>query len=752
MSPQSSLLSWRLRRPGTGATVIRTVMRTVGLALVAALAVAPSPGAAAAPARVGAAKTAALSVTAGPALTPSFDPAIVDYTSVCSAALPVSVAVSAPAGTTVAVDGNLPQSGSFTVAVTRDVGQSFSFVALKGTASTTYHVRCLPADFPPISVQRTGATQAGSYLVSPFITTSGQPPAPPISDQYVAIVDTHGVPVWWKRVTDLVPAGFPATDFDLLANGDLAFTYGGQGGGPISNGGAVEIDLAGHVVRALNTVGVPEDGHELQLLPDGNYLLDAYPIRTNVDLSAIGGSTTATMEDAEIQEVTPSGALVWSWDASAHIPATEMDSSLWPQLAASSQADLYHFNSASVDPANGNIVLSLRHANAIYEFNPKTGAIVWKVGGTPRPESLTMAGDALGGPVGQHFARLTAGGMLSLFDNGSQGPPTGRAPWALRYRLNTAARTATFVDQVTDPAATTSGCCGSATKLTGGDWVISWGLNDRVTETTAAGVPVLTMTFGGDLTTYRAIPVSAKTLTPDTLRAAMDAQHPVPTVSVGSVDLNSGNVGPARFALFPVTLSVPASVPVTVQFGVVPFGAPGAIASSTGTVTFPAGSTTQYAWTQVSPAPAGNPAEAFAVGLFNPTAGYQIGGGGGGLVLPQDNSPVPELAVGDAMIWNTRSGPDPLVLVPMTLSRPAATTVTAIVTIGNGSAIAGRDYVAAPIQAVTFAPGQIEQSVFIAAVPNALPGLTSTMSVTASAATGGVVVVRPVGTVVLGNG
>ena len=49
------------------------------------------------------------------------------------------------------------------------------------------------------------------------------------------------------------------------------------------------------------------------------------------------------------------------------------------------------------------------------------------------------------------------------------------------------------VKQITDPRVTSSGCCGSARKLPGGDWVISWGANPLITEVTPAGKLVFTL-------------------------------------------------------------------------------------------------------------------------------------------------------------------------------------------------------------------------------------------------------------------
>jgi hypothetical protein len=90
------------------------------------------------------------------------------------------------------------------------------------------------------------------------------------------------------------------------------------------------------------------------------------------------------------------------------------------------------------------------------------------------------------------------------------------------------------------------------------------------------------------------------------------------------------------------------------------------------------------------------------------------------------------------------------VAVPVTLNRPAATTITATVTISDGSGIRGTDYLAPVAQTVSFAPGQVEQSVGVAAIPRATRGATRSVSVVLSGATGGAAVARPVGTILFG--
>ena len=151
-----------------------------------------------------------LQVTTSPALFPAFNPAVTDYVVRCDPSSPVQVNIDTPSGTSVSVAGQPAQSGTFSVQVTRNVGQSFTIVSTASSGTSTYYVRCLPADFPTWSSTHTGTTQAEWYVVrfrSRFVANP---------QRYVAIFDTNGVPVWWKAANPTFATYF--------ANGDVAWT------------------------------------------------------------------------------------------------------------------------------------------------------------------------------------------------------------------------------------------------------------------------------------------------------------------------------------------------------------------------------------------------------------------------------------------------------------------------------------------------------------------------------------------------
>jgi hypothetical protein len=185
-------------------------------------------------------------------------------------------------------------------------------------------------------------------------------------------------------------------------------------------------------------------------------------------------------------------------------------------------------NAIEPDGTDG-LMFSARHLNAIYHISRTTGAVDWKIGGTHRPESLTVIGDirptAVGanGQVlsGQHDVRKWADGTVSVHDNGTL---VGRAPSVLRYHLDLVNRTAEVVEEIHDARASPAFCCGSARLLPGGNWLIQWGATPFLTELDPAGNPVLTIQYNkGSTFSYRAVPVLQGIVTADTVRDGMDA-------------------------------------------------------------------------------------------------------------------------------------------------------------------------------------------------------------------------------------
>jgi hypothetical protein len=440
------------------------------------------------------------SIVTNPPLDPPFNPAITDYAVRCTGGPTTSVSTTGSdtvtfAGTTFAGPAN--------VIVPMVAGQGMTVT----DGASSYEIRCLPSDFPTYTSSVTGTPQANGY----FLTIG----------HYSIVFDNQGVPVWWYQD----PGYLSPFDAKFFSPTTVAYWDG-----PTTSYELRGLDgsLQGHVGGG----SFPLDFHELQQLPNGNYLgimdlttsCPAGPTQC-LDLSSWGRSAQSPVDDNVIVELSPSNQLVWWWSAAQHLDLAAENVNWRDQYP-----DVIHMNSLEYD-GNGGIIFSARHLDAVYRIDMATGNVTWKLGGTPTPESLSVSGDpylAAGGQLfsGQHYARLLPDGSLSIHDNGSR---ANRAPRAVRFTINTSNMTATEVEQVTDSRATFSPYTGSAEKLPGGDWVADWGGGDFTTELNAQGVPQLTITYPGPLfNSYRSGDVLASVAA---MRAGMDAMNPPVTAT-----------------------------------------------------------------------------------------------------------------------------------------------------------------------------------------------------------------------------
>jgi hypothetical protein len=269
--------------------------------------------------------------------------------------------------------------------------------------------------------------------------------------------------------------------------------------------------------------GLATDIHELQLLPNGDYLIGAIIRKPHQDTSAYGGSSDATVNTYQIQELTPSGQLVWHWDSLKHIGLNQTPQRWWDQILAGGQPalDIQHFNAAQ--PDGKFLLLSFRHLDAVFKINRNTGGIIWKLGGVHTSKSLKVLKDPDGSyPLGgQHDVRLLPDGTISIFDNFTN---LGKPPRVVRYRINEKAKTATLVQSFEDRTATASPCCGSARMLPGGGWLVSWGGLKFTGGYNSKGRNLFRLQYPGAFS-YRSFPVPPGALTSQQLRDAMNAMH-----------------------------------------------------------------------------------------------------------------------------------------------------------------------------------------------------------------------------------
>lgn len=453
-------------------------------------------------------------------LTPAFSRTTPDYVTHCTRGQ-VKVMANAPEGVMLRIDTAATVSGNVTRAVQLNEGQRFEVRMKAGREATAFTVRCLPDTFPKLKV--TG-TLPGS---TPFIAVSG--PGLGAIFPYAIIADARGVPVWWK-----LTGGSAPFDIKVIGSGAgarVAWWQGQQANG-VGVGAYRVSSLAGRIEKTVGTVGLPTDLHDMIPSSRGTWYAASYARRDNVDLTPFGGPADGSVWDTVIQEVTASGKLLWSWNSKDHITLAETGR-WWSQWSAELSAekppvfDVTHFNSIE-DDHRGGLIISLRHLDAMIRIRRSDGSIDWKLGGTPTDRSLKIVGDDANAGAhfgGQHDARLLHDGTLTAYDNRTD--LASSVPRATRWKLDTVKRTATLVEQVTDPAIASASCCGNARRLDDGSWLIDWGPTNLIRSYDPRRRMRFSFSFDEPYTfSYRAFPIAAGQLTRSQLVAGMDAMNP----------------------------------------------------------------------------------------------------------------------------------------------------------------------------------------------------------------------------------
>jgi hypothetical protein len=199
-----------------------------------------------------------------------------------------------------------------------------------------------------------------------------------------------------------------------------------------------EIDLAGNTLRetnlaALNTqlAGLGHEPvhafhHDVQQLADGTTVTLALTERTiniaGTPTNYIGEMVVAL--DANLQ-------VTWAWDAFDHLdvhrgpvlgevvqPGSPEPSAVVPLLPA---VDWLHVNAVALSPADGNLILSVRHLDWVVKIDYRHGAgdghVVWRLG--QGGDFTVNSADPSPWFSHQHNAHYVDDHTLVLFDNGN---------------------------------------------------------------------------------------------------------------------------------------------------------------------------------------------------------------------------------------------------------------------------------------------------------------------------------------------
>ncbi|MEM7532787.1 MAG: aryl-sulfate sulfotransferase [Chloroflexota bacterium] len=351
----------------------------------------------------------------------------------------------------------------------------------------------VPDDIPlPTVVNHTtsftgSASLAEGYL---FISPHERRVGSSVYEPYLLIVDNDGELVYHYKVPpDQYADHSRLDDFKVLDNGLLSYWVGGLHRHLFR-------DSTYEVVGTVLPVGNVSDLHDIQVMPNGNYLLIVYSLRY-IDVSEVvdGGSTNMAYINCHIQEIDPQGELVFEWRSEDHYAITDTYHSL-----VTTYLDAVHCNSVEQD-TDGNLLISSRDLYEVTKINRATGEIMWRFGGKNNQFEMINAIDAEHVLFEkQHDARRVANGNLTVFDN-----RLNTYSRVVEYELDEDNLTATLVWEHRHTPDLFGKFLGNAQRLPNGNTLISWGdAATTVTEVTRDGQTLLELSLPPEMVTYRA--------------------------------------------------------------------------------------------------------------------------------------------------------------------------------------------------------------------------------------------------------
>ncbi len=383
--------------------------------------------------------------------------------------------------------GGTSVSTSFTIARQAAVSQK-EFPITPGDAKAVQHYSSAPT-LTPSTVRITTPAKAGATPGDLFLAPyQGEgSPGPMIADQ-------KGNLVWFKPL----PPGVEATNFQVdQYEGKPVLTW--WQGRIIQVGfGEGEDVIYDNSYRRVATVragnGYHADLHEIRITPQGTAWIDVFdPIR--MSLSGVHGPADGVLSDSVVQEIDiKTGLVMWEWHALGHIPLADSNN----PVPNSYPWDYAHLNSADPGAAN-DVMVSVRNTWTLYDIDIRTGAIVWRLGGSHSSFKLG-AGTRF---YWQHDAEFQPGGLISVFDNGSD-PPKEKQSRGLLLRPDPSSHTVNLVKQFINPAKTLlAESQGNALSLPAGNWLLGYGRLPNFTEFDASGRVLLDGTLGTNVQNFK---------------------------------------------------------------------------------------------------------------------------------------------------------------------------------------------------------------------------------------------------------
>lgn len=437
---------------------------------------------------------AALAVSVGP-LDPAFAPDVSDYVvHGVNRLTPIEVSVSARAPEATLQVNGVPVLDGLPVRLTLGAGEDLTITSVApGAALQETHVRFSSAGVPPFTVTSAPGAGREPVLLTPGFTS-------------LLAVDRDGAVRYFQDLGNR-----RATDFKEHhpPEGGTVFSYIGTDPSGLT---VPQVHLLDGLLRETASVRLLPHGDHGELDPDvhdflvlgaQHYVAVAYHQRF-ADLGALDPSWKLTMVTAGVVQEIDHGQVVFEWESTA-VPSFFEDSTEGNAYGEVGSHDYVHLNSVTIDPVDGDFVVSLRHTDSVVKLDRATGQVVWTLGGRSDDFGLTAEQRF----AHQHYARYDATHRLVLFDNGNDLHQSRAVAFTLDEGAHQVREFEVLYEKPADQPQTTF--MGSVEVLPQGRTFIGWGgwpvgeLAPPSATEVVGGVPVWSLTFQNPgLFSYRA--------------------------------------------------------------------------------------------------------------------------------------------------------------------------------------------------------------------------------------------------------
>jgi len=275
-----------------------------------------------------------------------------------------------------------------------------------------------PAPIPPIAVTRnnpqTGqATENGGVELIAFFPPAGAP-----ATLQTFVTDRDGNPIWYYS-----PPGRTPSFLKLMPNGHFLVAIAGSATQPSL---IREIDLAGKTIRELDSAALAQSLHNASYSFDFQFFHHDFAPLNNGHLVVLGQTTkdfidlpgypgTTTVQGDVLVDLDQNWNPVWAWNAFDYLDVNRHLMGL---------PDWTHSNAVVYNPADGNLILSVRHQSWIlgidYQDGSGDGHVLWRLG--EAGDFLLPSSDPTQWFYAQHFPSIvnSSGSQVTMavFDNG----------------------------------------------------------------------------------------------------------------------------------------------------------------------------------------------------------------------------------------------------------------------------------------------------------------------------------------------